>query len=153
MVLWLQSRVEPTCDRYGWRSIKRGLTTHCWPRKWLTLLTTATDLRALTVVYAQSGSSGWKQQNRCPLPTLSWIGSLPAQYSRLLRHRLFQNPQSLGPITRRDVGLPMVTGGGGYPTCKQWWSSSGTGLSERLQKQVDPDVRLDSWDGPVARRH
>lgn len=40
----------------------------------------------------------------------------------------------------RDVGLPMVTGGGGYPTCKQWWIDGGTGLSERLQKQVDPDV-------------
>ena len=76
------------------------------------------------------------------LSDLSWIGSryllntagyYDTDYSR--------TPRALWPYNpARDVGLPMVTGGGGYPTCKQWWSDGGTGLSERLQKQVDPDV-------------
>ena len=76
------------------------------------------------------------------LSDLSWIGSryllntagyYDTDYSR--------TPRTLWPYNSiRDVGLPMVSGGGGYPTCKQWWSDGGKGLKERLQKQVDPDV-------------
>ncbi|WP_139288955.1 conjugal transfer protein TraG N-terminal domain-containing protein, partial [Pseudomonas aeruginosa] len=31
-------------------------------------------------------------------------------------------------------------GGGGYPTCKQWWADSGIGLRDRIKGQVDPDL-------------
>ncbi|MGV4980517.1 conjugal transfer protein TraG N-terminal domain-containing protein, partial [Pseudomonas aeruginosa] len=40
----------------------------------------------------------------------------------------------------RDAGLPQVGGGGGYPTCKQWWADSGIGLRDRIKGQVDPDL-------------
>ncbi|WP_458219154.1 conjugal transfer protein TraG N-terminal domain-containing protein, partial [Pseudomonas aeruginosa] len=40
----------------------------------------------------------------------------------------------------RDAGLPQVGGGGGYPTCKQWWADSGIGLRDRIKDQVDPDL-------------
>lgn len=76
------------------------------------------------------------------LADLSWIGSrhllnsagyYDTDYSKTPRTAWPYNPV-------RDVGLPQVTGGGGYPTCKQWWSDAGVGLKERLQSQVDPDL-------------
>lgn len=76
------------------------------------------------------------------LEDLSWIGSrhllnsagyYDTDYSKTPRTAWPYNPV-------RDVGLPQVTGGGGYPTCKQWWSDAGVGLKERLQSQVDPDL-------------
>lgn len=36
--------------------------------------------------------------------------------------------------------MPQVTGGGGYPTCKQWWSDGNIGLRDRLKAQVDPSL-------------
>lgn len=47
----------------------------------------------------------------------------------------------------RDAGLAQVPSGGGYPTCKQWWSDGGTGLRERLLAQVDSDLlsRMTKW--------
>lgn len=49
----------------------------------------------------------------------------------------------------RDAGLAQVPSGGGYPTCQQWWSDSGTGLDARLLAQVDPDLlsRIGKWAG------
>ncbi|MEZ0199106.1 conjugal transfer protein TraG N-terminal domain-containing protein, partial [Pseudomonas qingdaonensis] len=41
---------------------------------------------------------------------------------------------------KRDDGMPQVTGGGGYPTCKQWWSDGTIGLRDRLKAQVDPSL-------------
>lgn len=76
------------------------------------------------------------------LTDLSWIGSshlmntagyYDTDYSRTPRTAWPYNPT-------RDVGLPQVSGGGGYPTCKQWWSDAGIGLKERLQSQVDSDL-------------
>lgn len=49
----------------------------------------------------------------------------------------------------RDAGLAQVPSGGGYPTCQQWWSDSGTGLDARLLAQVDPNLlsRIGKWAG------
>jgi hypothetical protein len=49
----------------------------------------------------------------------------------------------------RDAGLAQVPSGGGYPTCQQWWSDTGTGLDARLLAQVDPDLltRIGKWAG------
>ncbi|MCL1861226.1 MAG: conjugal transfer protein TraG N-terminal domain-containing protein [Proteobacteria bacterium] len=49
----------------------------------------------------------------------------------------------------RDAGLAEVTGGGGYPTCNQWWLDGGRGLRARLLAQVDPDLltRFAGWAG------
>ncbi len=48
---------------------------------------------------------------------------------------------------RRDVSLPQLETGAGYPTCKQWWSDSGIGLRERLIQQLDPSLltQLHGW--------
>ncbi len=43
----------------------------------------------------------------------------------------------------RDAGLAQTTGGGGYPTYKQWWSDGGIGLRARLLAQVKPDLLTD----------
>ena len=49
----------------------------------------------------------------------------------------------------RDAGLAQVDSGGGYPTCRQWWSDGGSGLRARLLAQVDPDLlsRIGHWAG------
>jgi hypothetical protein len=49
----------------------------------------------------------------------------------------------------RDEGLAEVTGGGGYPTCRQWWLDSGIGVRDRLLAQVEPGLltRFGSWAG------
>nr|WP_283093974.1 conjugal transfer protein TraG N-terminal domain-containing protein [Pseudomonas sp. MWU12-2345] len=83
------------------------------------------------------------------LQDLSWIGShfflntagyYDTDYSK--------TPRTSWPYNAtRDAGLPEVTGGGGYPTCKQWWSDGSIGLKDRLQAQVDPDLmtKLLGW--------
>ena len=40
----------------------------------------------------------------------------------------------------RDAGLAQVASGGGYPTCRQWWSDGSNGLRARLLGQVDPSL-------------
>jgi hypothetical protein len=47
----------------------------------------------------------------------------------------------------RDAGLALVNSGGGYPTCRQWWSDGGSGLRARLLAQVDSDLltRIGQW--------
>lgn len=49
----------------------------------------------------------------------------------------------------RDAGLAQVDSGGGYPTCRQWWSDGSSGLRARLLAQVDPDLlsRIGRWAG------
>lgn len=80
---------------------------------------------------------------------LSWIGSryflntpgyYDTDYSKTPRTSWPYNPT-------RDAGLPQVTGGGGYPTCNQWWSDGGTGLKARLVDQIGPDTltQLIGW--------
>jgi len=76
------------------------------------------------------------------LQDLSWIGSkyflnTPGYYDT----DYSKTPRTSWPYNAtRDAGLPEVTGGGGYPTCKQWWSDGGIGLRDRLLAQVDPGL-------------
>lgn len=65
-----------------------------------------------------------------------------------------KTPRSRWPFnTTRDAGLAQVPGGGGYPTCRQWWSDAGHGLRSRLLQQVDPDLltRLSKWAGFLSK--
>ncbi len=50
-------------------------------------------------------------------------------------------------------GLAQVASGGGYPTCRQWWSDGSNGLRARLLGQVDPSLlsRLAGWAGFLSR--
>ncbi|MEE5092335.1 conjugal transfer protein TraG N-terminal domain-containing protein [Xanthomonas euvesicatoria] len=64
-----------------------------------------------------------------------------------------QAPRSAWPYdATRDAGLAQVDSGGGYPTCRQWWSDGDQGLRSRLLAQVDPDLlgRLGRWAGFVS---
>lgn len=76
------------------------------------------------------------------LQDLNWIGSryllnTPGYYDT----DYSRTPREAWPYdVKRDDGLPQVTGGGGYPTCRQWWSDSTIGLRDRLQAQVDPTL-------------
>ncbi|WP_454752305.1 conjugal transfer protein TraG N-terminal domain-containing protein [Cupriavidus necator] len=53
----------------------------------------------------------------------------------------------------RDAGLAQVDSGGGYPTCRQWWSDGSSGLRARLLAQVDPDLlsRIGRWAGFLSQ--
>lgn len=53
----------------------------------------------------------------------------------------------------RDAGLAQVDSGGGYPTCRQWWSDADIGLRTRLLAVVDSDLmtRVAKWAGFVSR--
>jgi hypothetical protein len=76
------------------------------------------------------------------LQDLSWTGSryfleTPGYYDT----NYSKTPRAAWPYNAtRDAGLPEVSGGGGYPTCKQWWSDSGIGLRDRILGQIDPDL-------------
>ncbi|WP_296180322.1 conjugal transfer protein TraG N-terminal domain-containing protein [Pseudomonas sp. UBA1879] len=89
------------------------------------------------------------------LKDLNWIGSHTfLNTSGYYDTDYSKTPRSPWPYDeRRDVGLPEVTGGGGYPTCKQWWSDSGIGLKDRIQEQIDPDLttRFLGWAKWLSR--
>ncbi|HEX7638014.1 MAG TPA: conjugal transfer protein TraG N-terminal domain-containing protein [Burkholderiaceae bacterium] len=53
----------------------------------------------------------------------------------------------------RDAGLARVDTGGGYPTCRQWWTDGGRGLRARLLAQVDPGLltRIGHWAGFLSQ--
>ncbi|QNM96699.1 conjugal transfer protein TraG N-terminal domain-containing protein [Chitinimonas koreensis] len=80
---------------------------------------------------------------------VTWIGSrffvdTPGYYDRY--HS--KTPRTAWPYdANRDAGLAQVDGGGGYPTCRQWWSDDRKGLRARLVAQVDPDLlsRIGRW--------
>jgi hypothetical protein len=52
----------------------------------------------------------------------------------------------------RDAGLAEVTGGGGYPTCSQWWLDPTRGLRAKVLDKVEPDLatRFANWAGFVS---
>ncbi len=70
---------------------------------------------------------------------VGWIGSqyfmsTPGYYDR----EYSRAPRASWPYNAtRDAGLP-ENAGGGFPTCRQWWSDSGIGLRDRLIAQVPP---------------
>ncbi|WP_085600527.1 MULTISPECIES: conjugal transfer protein TraG N-terminal domain-containing protein [unclassified Pseudomonas] len=76
------------------------------------------------------------------LQDLNWIGSrFLLNTSGYYDTDYSKTPRTAWPYdAKRDDGLPQVTGGGGYPTCKQWWSDGNIGLRDRLQAQVDPTL-------------
>lgn len=87
--------------------------------------------------------------NDALLDDINWIGSrylfntagfYDTYHSKTPRSSWPYNP-------RRDAGLTQVPGGGGYPTCKQWWSEAHQGLRARVLKQVDPALlfRITKW--------
>ncbi|NWA05393.1 conjugal transfer protein TraG N-terminal domain-containing protein [Pseudomonas gingeri] len=47
----------------------------------------------------------------------------------------------------RDAGLAQVSGGGGYPTCNQWWNDEEKGLRDRVLSEVDSTLleRFEKW--------
>ncbi len=86
---------------------------------------------------------------------VSWIGSNffveTAGYYDTYRSA---TPRDAWPYdSTRDAGLSEVSSGGGYPTCREWWSDSGTGLRDRLLAQVDPGLmsRMANWAGFISR--
>jgi hypothetical protein len=86
---------------------------------------------------------------------INWIGSKHLLNTSGYYDRYHsKTPRSRWPYNAtRDVGLPQVAGGGGYPNCRQWWSDAGTGLRARLLQQVDPDLltRLSKWAGFMSK--
>ncbi|EOF7684396.1 conjugal transfer protein TraG N-terminal domain-containing protein [Pseudomonas aeruginosa] len=86
---------------------------------------------------------------------VTWIGSSyfvgTAGFYDSYRSR---TPRDAWPFdATRDAGLAQVPGGGGYPTCRQWWSDGGHGLRARLLAQVDPNLltRLAGWAGFLSQ--
>ncbi|HHO8039060.1 TPA: conjugal transfer protein TraG N-terminal domain-containing protein [Pseudomonas aeruginosa] len=86
---------------------------------------------------------------------VTWIGSSyfvgTAGFYDSYRSR---TPRDAWPFdATRDAGLAQVSGGGGYPTCRQWWSDGGHGLRARLLAQVDPSLltRLAGWAGFLSQ--
>jgi len=86
---------------------------------------------------------------------VTWIGSSyfvgTAGFYDSYRSR---TPRDAWPFdATRDAGLAQVPGGGGYPTCRQWWSDGGQGLRARLLAQVDPNLltRLAGWAGFLSQ--
>lgn len=82
---------------------------------------------------------------------VSWIGSTYfLETSGFYDVHRSHAPRAGWPYdAARDAGLAQVPGGGGYPTCRQWWNDGGTGLRARLLTQVDPGLllRVEQWAG------
>jgi len=80
------------------------------------------------------GSDISEEQSR----EVDWVGSAfylatPGYYD----HDHSHSPRATWPYdVSRDDGLS-DTGGGGYPSCKEWWADGDAGLKNRLLKQVD----------------
>lgn len=84
---------------------------------------------------------------------VSWIGSkfflsTSGYYSDGASGFRSHTPRKAWPYdTTRDAGLAETTGGGGYPTCSQWWSDGTIGLRARLLAAVEPNLitQLAQW--------
>jgi hypothetical protein len=89
------------------------------------------------------------------LNDVSWIGSgvfveTPGYYD--IYHS--RTPRISWPYdATRDAGLALTDSGGGYPTCRQWWTDSDKGLRARLLGEVDPDLltRVGAWAGFLSQ--
>jgi hypothetical protein len=86
---------------------------------------------------------------------INWIGSKQLlNVSGYYDKYHSKTPRSRWPYNAvRDAGLTQVPSGGGYPTCRQWWSDAGHGLRSRLLQQVDADLltRLSKWAGFLSK--
>ncbi|RTB44145.1 conjugal transfer protein TraG N-terminal domain-containing protein [Pseudomonas aeruginosa] len=95
------------------------------------------------------------QLSDAQLNDVSWIGSKTfvstAGYYDAYRSG---TPRTAWPYdTTRDAGLAQVPSGGGYPTCRQWWSDGTNGLRARLLEQVDASLltRVAGWASFMSR--
>ncbi len=91
----------------------------------------------------------WKQQDQGQtkeedaLRDVEWLGSSTflngsGYYDQLQS----KTPRASFPWNEsRDSGRP-DTGRGGYPTCREWWSSADTGLEARVVDQASPGMWL-----------
>src|SRR3546814_202238 len=86
---------------------------------------------------------------------VTWIGSRyfvsSAGYYDTYRSG---TPRDAWPYdSNRDAGLAQVPSGGGYPTCRQWWTDAGNGLRARLLAEVNPSLlnRVAGWAGFLNR--
>lgn len=87
------------------------------------------------------------------LNDVSWIGShffleTSGYYSDGTSGFRSHTPRTAWPYdSTRDAGLAETTGGGGYPTCSQWWSDGSIGLRARLLEQVDASLltKIAQW--------
>ncbi|MGR4868190.1 conjugal transfer protein TraG N-terminal domain-containing protein [Variovorax sp. LARHSF232] len=86
---------------------------------------------------------------------VTWIGSSYFQGTAGFYDTYHSStPRTAWPYdATRDAGLAQVDGGGGYPTCRQWWSDGGSGLRARLLAKVDPDLltRMGRWAGFLSQ--
>jgi len=86
---------------------------------------------------------------------ISWIGSryfleTPGFYDTYHASKALDAwPYNL----TRDAGLAEVTGGGGYPTCTQWWLDGSRGLRDRLLAQIEPGLltQFGAWAGFLSQ--
>ncbi|MFC5772025.1 conjugal transfer protein TraG N-terminal domain-containing protein [Thauera sinica] len=86
---------------------------------------------------------------------VTWIGSnhfvgTPGFYDSYRS----STPRDAWPYNAaRDAGLAEVPSGGGYPTCRQWWSDGNSGLRAQLLAQIDPGLltRVAGWAGFLSR--
>lgn len=87
------------------------------------------------------------------LNDVNWIGShfflsTSGYYSDGASGFRSHTPRVAWPYdATRDAGLAQTTGGGGYPTCTQWWSDGSIGLRSRLLAQVSPNLlsKVGQW--------
>ncbi|TLG88630.1 conjugal transfer protein TraG, partial [Pseudomonas edaphica] len=86
---------------------------------------------------------------------INWIGSkLFVDSNGYYDSYRAKTPRSAWPYdANRDAGLAQVPSGGGYPTCRQWWTDSEAGLRSRLLAQVDPKLlsSLGRWAGFLSK--
>ncbi|MCU7247303.1 conjugal transfer protein TraG N-terminal domain-containing protein [Pseudomonas koreensis] len=87
--------------------------------------------------------------NDALLDDINWVGSNHlVNTSGYYDTYHSKTPRAQWPFNSvRDAGLTQVPAGGGYPTCKQWWTDASYGLRTRLLRQVEPDLlfRLTKW--------
>ncbi|CAM5209213.1 MULTISPECIES: conjugal transfer protein TraG N-terminal domain-containing protein [Alcaligenaceae] len=95
------------------------------------------------------------QLDEAQMHDVSWIGShfftdTAGYYDS---HRSSTPREDWPYDSDRDAGLAQSPGGGGYPTCRQWWADGGDGLRARLLGQVNPNLltRLAGWAGFLSR--
>lgn len=86
---------------------------------------------------------------------VNWIGSSYFVNTAGYYDRYHSStPRTAWPYdATRDAGLAQVASGGGYPSCRQWWSDSSIGLRARLLQQVDPDLltKIGQWAGFLSQ--
>lgn len=95
------------------------------------------------------------QLDEAQMHDVTWIGSrFFAETGGYYDSYRSSTPRDAWPYdSTRDAGLAQVNGGGGYPTCRQWWADGSNGLRARLLGQVDPSLlnRLAGWAGFLSR--